>query len=626
MTSPRVFQEWSRGVHADRQVKRSDRNLPTFLVHNFSHEYTLASLTLDSLKGTDRVQAEALKLAAAATGSILLLATAELEIQKDEEDYGEGFETDRHTTLQSLRSLDGAHVGDFKTEYEDDHTLRPLVFDEEDPDDEEHEGYTGNEGAPATFWYRKAVCILVPEAAADMFMFQGSNCWKWATSKLRDLLSSISEQPAHLDRIARLSQHILGQSKSPSSIFDLPYSVGFYSAKANTEPNAAQLACHTQIALAALEIDNMALFDDAVKWNVRVLTAECFERMGALMAQAGQNQLLTRIITGLSRLPLLLSRFQFVQCALTGFDTAAVGDLEAKRPANRELLEHECCHAVLDAPGGLSKEDDVTIARMLVNLPAQAEITRTQLVDKLLGKSITALIGFVLHWHAQSCTYEGTDHHQILLRVLNLIWSRFDSEGLCGKLISDINCVASESARVVTSEDLKQLLIITRELRNGSGDASMATLVFGYDEQQISAKLIKACASADAYDLFALWLDFTALVTAKQLYATLYIGKKPVKPTDWVKARIGTCTCADCGLVDAFLASPTEQIARFPFVQRRRDHLDHVFKDPLTSYSYKSGRSVKQTFDYNIQTIQTGRPYTWQITKCHRAYDERLKK
>lgn len=35
-------------------------------------------------------------------------------------------------------------------------------FDENSPDREEHEGYTGNAGATATYWYRDTVCFLSP--------------------------------------------------------------------------------------------------------------------------------------------------------------------------------------------------------------------------------------------------------------------------------------------------------------------------------------------------------------------------------------------------------------------------------------------------------------------------------
>lgn len=140
----------------------------------------------------------------------------------------------------------------------------------------------------------RQVCIFVPEAAVDMFMFQGPERWEWATAQIARLLSSITEQAAHANRIARLSEHILQQSKSPSSIFDLPSSVAFYSTKANAEPNAAHLACYTQIALAALEIQNMAIFDAAVKWNPRVLSGECFRKMGALIARSSQDHLLSK--------------------------------------------------------------------------------------------------------------------------------------------------------------------------------------------------------------------------------------------------------------------------------------------------------------------------------------------
>jgi len=61
--------------------------------------------------------------------------------------------------LQKVVALDGTEVARdiFISKWE---MLDPGIFDDRELDDEEYEGWTGNEGATTTHWYRSSVSPL----------------------------------------------------------------------------------------------------------------------------------------------------------------------------------------------------------------------------------------------------------------------------------------------------------------------------------------------------------------------------------------------------------------------------------------------------------------------------------
>jgi len=141
--------EWTARLdHAD--------SLPICLIDKLSHQYTIESLSFDSLKGADRGHVQALKIACESTGSSLLLGTAELVVEKDDEDSDAG-EISRTQTVGSLVTLAGTNFPDIQLSLTLENSLVDIDFDEDEPDDEECSGYTGNEGVTSTYWYRQAV-------------------------------------------------------------------------------------------------------------------------------------------------------------------------------------------------------------------------------------------------------------------------------------------------------------------------------------------------------------------------------------------------------------------------------------------------------------------------------------
>lgn len=134
--------------------------LPPYLIHKLEHQYTQASLQMARLQGRDLSQVQFLQTVCDTIGFGLYLAQMERMIVKD--DYGGDSEYERDANLRHIQELDGRKLIE-SLHLQEDYTLEEFDADDDDHDESEHEGYTGNEGAPATYWYRDTVgSIRIP--------------------------------------------------------------------------------------------------------------------------------------------------------------------------------------------------------------------------------------------------------------------------------------------------------------------------------------------------------------------------------------------------------------------------------------------------------------------------------
>lgn len=158
-----------------RSVEEPASKAPNFLAYKFDHEYTDASLKFQSLKGLDKVKADYLREVCAGANACFYLASMERKVVGScEEDYSGYSRWERHraqevhtleeiveqsTELKRMIDLDGSVLAREISINEAD-IAQEDPFDR-DPDKEDFEGYTGNEGASATQFYHDTVRIAL---------------------------------------------------------------------------------------------------------------------------------------------------------------------------------------------------------------------------------------------------------------------------------------------------------------------------------------------------------------------------------------------------------------------------------------------------------------------------------
>jgi hypothetical protein len=137
---------------------------PDFLCHFLDHKYTEDGLRMSRLVGADQAIANQVLQAANHSDVKLFLATFEHMRSgscadywaKSDTDAGIDEEFDSYSRLEKVVDLEGNAVAK-NVVVDDDQMVQAVQFCEEVPDGEAFQGYTGNEGAEKTLWYRRAV-------------------------------------------------------------------------------------------------------------------------------------------------------------------------------------------------------------------------------------------------------------------------------------------------------------------------------------------------------------------------------------------------------------------------------------------------------------------------------------
>lgn len=174
-----VLRTWDRNV--------DDPDSPSFVAWMLDHEYSEQSLNsrkIEALKGADKLRGLTLLDLAKEMGFELYLA--QIKYQKIEtvtdvdyygDVYGDGSDSDpEDKSMDDIidESLTAEHFincktgktlpPDFNPSLKQENCAPVGYWDEEQPNGENYEGYTGNEEATLEYWYKRTAVILWPSA------------------------------------------------------------------------------------------------------------------------------------------------------------------------------------------------------------------------------------------------------------------------------------------------------------------------------------------------------------------------------------------------------------------------------------------------------------------------------
>ncbi|KAI1262137.1 hypothetical protein F5Y18DRAFT_161064 [Xylariaceae sp. FL1019] len=614
---------------------------PDYLIYKFEHQYTLATLKLSRLNGSDRVRAECLKTAAAETGAAIFFATAEVEVIMDEGDYGDGGEIDRISRLKGVKTLDGTTIFD-SLQCDDDKIINLEEFDEDSPDDEEHSGFTGNEGATATYWYRDTVCLVVPQAALDKFRFQGIYKWQWACNRLQE-----SRQLPPPPDLVRLCNSLLRASR----VVAAPNYMSLYSYGSRGPETLGQEACLKVIACIALEANQLDMFQTAFQRIKEPLPTESFYHLGRCLAQREFSEVDNLMYTVFRRCEGVASKYRSFEQLEQGVNGVSESLSQVTMDSWRRWFETSLPANVFEGAGVLTREDGAALSTIYSKI--SNEDHKTRILGQVSRGSMAGKIGFGINLAAlvQGQHLDDAIARRTIRELLSSIWNPFSlGNANIAPGVEPVPVSESTHGKFPTGEDIVELVRLvgiyqdpsSPEPARGVAETTASTMPtnswdsWNFTPNDCVGKIISACEFAGPMDIVGTFLPFIKLVVsnkvpfllspddkqqptelAKQIvqctikrFAQLVIGKQPEAPTTWAMRPVGDCPCADCTRVNTFLRSPTERIGRFPLSKARRHHLHTMFND------YRSSGA-----DYAIETIRDCNPNIWQMTKKRGTYD-----
>lgn len=153
-----------------------------FLCHQLSHEYTESSLSLSRLVGEDVETINRIARVSEEAEFFVYLATLERMIEggcdEDDDDHEIIDEIDSHWKLKKIVDLKDKIIA--KDVIISKHEMVDTDYFEGEPDDEDYVGWTGNEGASTTLWYKRSVsqtsCRQLPLVIANLLDRSWSSC------------------------------------------------------------------------------------------------------------------------------------------------------------------------------------------------------------------------------------------------------------------------------------------------------------------------------------------------------------------------------------------------------------------------------------------------------------------
>ena len=148
-------------------VESSSPSCPSSLLFMLDHKYHSDGLKFSQLKGADQKKVADLRKACKEKGFYLYLANVEKEVMGTADDDGYDSsdhhsiieELDNSTSLSTIVDYDGGVVAE-SVRVDEALFIQTERFEDE-PDEEDFSGFTGNEGVTATHFYRQTVCITL---------------------------------------------------------------------------------------------------------------------------------------------------------------------------------------------------------------------------------------------------------------------------------------------------------------------------------------------------------------------------------------------------------------------------------------------------------------------------------
>ncbi|KAK4695493.1 hypothetical protein P7C71_g2269, partial [Lecanoromycetidae sp. Uapishka_2] len=171
----KVLALWNK---QDREVESHYDYVYEKMVYILEHEYSEANICLEHLKGKDQLRARYLSEACQDQGFCLFFAHFEYSQSGSfDEDEGDAYYHELVDVLESNWKLltvfqsDGQELAE-DIALEEDEILENADFTDIEPDDEECDGWTGNEGCNATHFYHRTCAVILPRARRLDFLLE----------------------------------------------------------------------------------------------------------------------------------------------------------------------------------------------------------------------------------------------------------------------------------------------------------------------------------------------------------------------------------------------------------------------------------------------------------------------
>ncbi|KAI9689724.1 MAG: hypothetical protein M1822_009605 [Bathelium mastoideum] len=597
---------------------------PKFLCYCLEHLYTESSLSLKALKGVNLCRAQTVFEACKTSGFSFFLATLEKEVLGScEDDYDSwdsrdgsdllSYEEDYHSLIEELDStwrignvVDAEGELKFqKIEIADDNIVQSDLHTAREPDEESFAGYTGNEGATSTHWYRDSAIVIVPNAQYTQFMVQGK------LDSEDDISSEIGQLRDHLissgDNNELVRNTLIHTCKSVLDGHERNYTGRSYRGC-----KSSRWACSLELGVIAescVVLRNAKMLQRCVDAMDDSPSKTIFWNMGKMMFWDLWPSIQESVEKAIERLPSFLDRMEAVEDFRMGFSKTDIWTPQErlcgatkKQTSDALIAWSKDMGEMALALGPVGTDDGLDLAQAAV---CYGDQTLHNLIIPYAQKYCSDL-PFVITFlcelqQLQQNDEAGTNPEDVMLssgafdRALRILFPKvateFDPRALKSRSIS-LGTYYHGFTRPRCYGPSRKLVDIELVAKLYANAITQGHLEAG---QKLLQKIEYSLPKMMPRDFDDVWFPFLQHLmrllpdvslsfsepSIKSLFYQVFteylkqrVGPQPSKLVDWKRPQpVCRYDCSDCKELNFFLGHPVRQVERFTMNKEPREHL-----------------------------------------------------
>ncbi|KAK4150552.1 hypothetical protein C8A00DRAFT_36857 [Chaetomidium leptoderma] len=463
---------------------------------------------------------------------------------------------------------------------------------------EEYEGYMGNSGPTAIHWYRTSVAVLVPRGSRDMFLTKSLDP-TGAQNTLDQYLPKTKDAET-MQAAYKIVRSLATTAWGPEIEINTCSYRSRYLPKCTPDP-----AKVSDVLLTALLFHDYELFNNIVAWiREQGCITRTLESVNTAMTKSriDVDQIKHSLLDTITKRPL--------HDWADAVDTLRLGTQPsmAIEAFVAEIVDQAIKKLEDGLKNGVLPEEDGMAIMSMVDRREDYDIFKTRLLPII--ESSTSITGFACNAveelvdRASKGVYPTPEGLDLAQRLIESIITAMDITQLRTQ-----NALVAELPRTYYAPKALNPAQLTRTIHHERLHNLIQNCVaHSWDTllDSFTQKITAQAPSIPVVEFHALWLPllsallktvptetdtetielhqthykplFLAILNS---YLTRYVGAEPPReeaPNFSLPAVYCHSACGDCTSLNAFLASPTQQVGRFQVDKERRKHLHRVLE------------------------------------------------
>ncbi|KAE8394112.1 hypothetical protein BDV23DRAFT_179916 [Aspergillus alliaceus] len=625
----RLLESWARAADEDpmQYLDGWDEGIrdacPPALVYKLEHQYTMAELSFSRLKGVDQSRFAELQDACRRTGFNIFLANIEkIDIGGVDDDgyydgyYGGYYDRDDYAgngtyPIRDLidSSLELSHVVNSEgitvgrhIPFREDMLVQEGVFDR-DPDNEDFQGFTGNEGATTTHFYHETGALIIPERFRFLFACQQLKRGQGdAKQFLEECHRVVSERPDDMlakQKLLQVCRVILASSRHS----DIE---------------------HDKVMQIALELADLQLFRRIMESLGGKFSPSQIAKIAKIISQHG----LASIRTSLDKLfgnerygpqKLLFRHMKLLSDLVKDFHSIC-GQQDQKALSEVFQWQDITFDRILSTELGGSESDGHDLAKVLNDCPIPGTLGRVMAFLEKKSENTALIVSFITSAHDYSHTgnLDKGEVDAMFKRLFPEIVRSFKVERGTrlrpGETYAWISYCHPPEKTSRISPELVVKLIQSADATDNDITGIMNTLteytlnVKGSEMESAFHEFLLPvvnglCGHIKATKRSSTTGERRFIKQVLTKYVTDYVQSAPSPPPDWrerTSIRCHSPDCRDCPSLRRFINDSSKKTEDFPIAERRRKHLDQQLDK---SWFYTT--TIKVRSPYTLRVVKT---------------------